>query len=292
MGGQSALTRLYAARFDSALTLVRGPVEVSTRDTRTFAAAPLKSGDLLTLWTANVPGQPAQPLYLQLIDGAGRPHTAAQIADDAAFVAVSSDGAGRLHAAWLEPQIGGVYAIRYAQIKDAGLDSAVISAALVVGIVQLPADQIVERIRIGTTGQTVAIVWGSYAPTTERGTIRALLFEPQTALRESTREILLAEDARWPAMPAYQPVVQAGSTAAALPISLTQFVNGRGAFPALITLTNAGIASVVDFRTQAGSSPIIGGTAVDFGPVGRVSVAWAGFADGKAGVFAGQAAAR
>jgi len=186
-------THLYTARLSGVLQLLRGPTDVSTTDTLEFAGLTLFSNDLLTLWTERNPLQPATPLYLQVIDQTGRPRTSTKIASDARFPTLTVDSRKVIHATWLEPQIGGVYAIRYAQISNESIESELISQPVVVGIIAPEKDQAVERIALCTDDSYIYQIWGEINSTTERGRIFAFAFNV-----DPVHQFVLSEEGRWP----------------------------------------------------------------------------------------------
>lgn len=231
---------LYTARIAADLTLLRGPTEVNALDTLDYAAIRLASDDLLTLWTAAVPGQPATPLTLQVIDSTGRPRTALRIAADATLPMLTSDSAGRLHAAWLEPQIGGVYAIRYATLSNQSLDSALISGSVVVGMVAPPSGYIVESTALCSDDVRMYFIWSERERETDTGSIFALSFNSDP-IRQIT---LAAQNGRWPSVLSLAGRCVVGYSA--------------GQMPTLITLRGGEIIGIERFgvagRTITGST--------------------------------------
>jgi hypothetical protein len=188
-------TRLYTARLSGLLELLRGPTEVNGANTAEVAAIPLLSDDLLTLWTERTSAQPATPLYLQVIDASGRPRIVTKIADDARLPSLAADSRNVIHATWLEPQIAGTYAIRYAQISNNSIESALSSQPVVVGMVA--SGQTVEHTALCSDGSRLYHIRGEVDQNTDRGRVTAFAFNV-----DPVREFALGEsgeDGRWPA---------------------------------------------------------------------------------------------
>jgi hypothetical protein len=186
-------THLYTARLSGVLQLLRGPTEVNKQDTLEAVGVTLFSNDLLTLWTARTPGEAATPLYLQVIDDSGRPRQSTKIANDARFPMLTVDSRRGIHATWLEPQIGGVYAIRYAQLSNESIESKLISQPVAVGIIAPEKDRFIERTALCTDGSRLYHLWSERDPQSDRGRIFVFAFNV-----DPVRQFVLSEDGRWP----------------------------------------------------------------------------------------------
>jgi hypothetical protein len=81
------------------LTVERGPIRVSDRPVRDYAAAFDGFGRLWTVWRGGLASEPA--LYLHLLDTEARPSVPQMIAADAGAFALAADGAG-LHLFWVD----------------------------------------------------------------------------------------------------------------------------------------------------------------------------------------------
>jgi len=216
-------SRLLTARFDAAFVLLRGPTEVAAHVAR-YTAVTLASGDLFILWSAIRADLTTTPLNLQIVDALGRPRTGTQIADDAAFIAVAHDttDSGRVHVVWLEPQVGGTYALWYAQINDASLESGLRGVPSLVGIVAPARGSQVETLRIGAAAGRVYVAWDEIAASgIGPGAVLLLSFPPND--RTQTRQSTLARDARWPSLAVVGQSVIVGVSTGAGPGGISLF---------------------------------------------------------------------
>lgn len=120
-------TRLYGALLDNTLnprvTLTRGPTLISTAETLDYASAALPTGETVTLWTAQTPGQSARSLYLTTLDQLGRPLPSVLISRDAHHPTLFPYTPTSFYGAWLEPGLGGGFWLRLGVWETHGSDT-------------------------------------------------------------------------------------------------------------------------------------------------------------------------
>ncbi len=259
---RDSASRLMTARIDPAFALLRGPTEVAAQVAR-YTAVTLTAGDLLILWSAIRGDLATTPLNLQIVDALGRPRTGSQFADDAGFVAAAHDStdSGLVHAVWLEPQIGGTYALWYAQINDSSLESGLRGPPALVGIVAPAGGSQVETLRVGAAAGRVYVAWDEIAGIGP-GSVLLLSFPPND--RTQTRQSVLARDARWPSLA----VVGSG-----IIIGVS-----TGAGPGGVSLFKIDADVATPFASIPAAQGVIGKTALVYDT--KLTVVWPLFAQG------------
>ena len=193
-------TRLFSAYLASDLTLLRGPTLISTAATLDYAALPLPSGALLTLWSSRVLSDPnsAATLTMQIIDPVGRPRPARTIAKNAAHPVLASDRTGHIDMAWLEPLSSHLWAIRFLQIKGEPDETSTLPTPTSIGLIQVEADHALETFALATDSAAVYALWGESDVRNADGTVWALSFVPDQPTQ--IVQFLVAEHARWPSV--------------------------------------------------------------------------------------------
>ena len=193
-------TRLFSAYLASDLTLLRGPTLISTATTLDYAALPLPSGALLTLWTSRTSSDPnsAATLTMQIIDPVGRPRPARTIAKNAAHPALASDRSGHLDIAWLEPLSSHLWAIQFLQITGEPDETSTLPIPTSIGLIQVEADHALETFTLATDSAAVYALWGESDVRNADGSVWALSFVPDQPAQIA--QFLVAEHARWPSV--------------------------------------------------------------------------------------------
>ncbi len=233
--GESAL---FTARIAPDLTLLRGPTTVSNLDTRDYAAAVLPSHNLLTLWVAHNLGL-ADTLYLQVIDAAGRPLQAIQIAKNAAHPALLVDPRGAVYVAWLEPALGNSWIVQFTTLTP---DTLTVAPAVPAGLITLSAQSVLECLTMGADSAHVYLIWGEGSVIDGfAGRVQALSFAPVDP--SSAVQFTIADGARWPS---------AASFTGGVAISLTTFRGARNA-PAVAFLAPGKVLHLDQFPEVPGT---------------------------------------
>ena len=133
--------RLWSAVITPDLLVERGRVLVSDRKTFNYAAAPASNQQIWAAWSGGLPAEPT--LFLQLIDAAGRPRPAQEIATDADFPVIIGWDAGQTDLYWLAGRQDAVY---HAPV---GLE----------GVVGIP-QRIIESVELRTGDRLVSVTGG------------------------------------------------------------------------------------------------------------------------------------
>ncbi len=204
-------THLVGATLGAEGKLERGLNDLSKTPVVDYAAAPSPGGDLVVVWTEQ--GDGITPIYAQVIDGLGRPHTAVRVAANGRFPGAVVDSVGSLHLAWVEPGMSGLWTIRYAvfaggQFEDSrGQAPTRALPGAPIGLITLGPSTALESFAFGLDSERAYCLWVTVGIGGDGrqivGTLAGLTFP----LGNSAETRSLTVDSggaslRWPAFPA------------------------------------------------------------------------------------------
>jgi hypothetical protein len=282
--------RLVGAVLDSDGQVYRGVTVISSRSVLDYAAVINPEGGLLTFWVEGA--TPTTPLYVQEVDGEGRPRQARRIAGTARHPAAVYDTSGIIHVAWIEPEQ--LATIRYATVPNLAALETLESAGRTVqlGVIRLKPEEAIESFGLGMDETSVYCIWGivtvrqSVEPV---GKIAGLSFPHGNST--TTRLLTTAGgespgtgnlSLRWPAFSA-----QSSPGSGGLTIGLTMRTWEGSTWhdaPATVALLPGGIGRVEPVA-RVSDGGVVGRTAFNIDAEGGLHVAWTTLdADGTAAV--------
>jgi hypothetical protein len=150
--------RLVGAVIDSDGQIYRGLTVISNRSVLSYQAVINPDGGLVTFWVEAA--TPTTPLYMQEMDGEGRPRQARRIALSARHPSATYDRSGILHVAWIEPEQ--LATIPYAAVPSVAALETLESAGRTVqlGVIRLKPDEAIESFGLGLDETSVYCIWG------------------------------------------------------------------------------------------------------------------------------------
>ncbi len=184
------------------------------------------------------------------------------------------DSNGDSIAAWLEPQPDAIWLVRYSQLPAdlTGLSAANLPELEILGLIQPGAGRVIESSALGTDAAYGYMLWGDVSVSgPPDGSVYALTFPLDKP--ETTRQITIAQNARWPDTPNAPPIHSTGSTASPLAVGLT-FSTDAGDQAAVLWL-NSGQIQHVDRFPMFDRADTTGMVALAQSAAGQIVAVWA-----------------
>ena len=260
--------QLIGGTLNASGELQRGPTEISNTTTVEYAAVPTPSGGTAVLWTtptrAGTSGN--MELYLQVIDGEGRPLPAQRITANGRFPALAYDLQGDLHLVWAASMDGEQWTLHHTLLAASlDLTSAVVSdpPSIIIGAVSLAANQSIEALGVTTDANTLYVLWSTQTiggSTTVQG-VRAPL-EKVSAIQPFTLA-LTGYHLRWPSL--------STTPAASQYVSLIATNESGKRVPVLGKLIATGD---IDLQPLADAATIVSRPALATDDKGNLHLAW------------------
>lgn len=157
-------SQLVGGTIDAQNNVVRGPTPISLKPVIEYVAVDLPTGEVLTVWNEYTGPQAPTPLYLQSVDGSGRPLSASQIAGSARYPAIVRGADGFVQIVWLErasPYLWTVHWLRLPAKANplTGLAELQRPTNSVIGVVALDAGASVTGLSVGLDATALYVVW-------------------------------------------------------------------------------------------------------------------------------------
>jgi hypothetical protein len=194
-------THLVGALIDTYGGVIRSPGIISNRPTAQYTSVSQPSGDVLTLWT-EVGDRPA--LYVQKVDGQGRPGQERRLAQPATNPGGAVDSNGNFHIFWLEPGAGSFWTIHYTILRRDGTNSQ----SIPIGVIRTIEGQTLESFRVGADKSNLYCLW-SLTATTNKGPLGGIAgltfpFSDDSAVKSLAFDSGSFKDLslHWPTLPA------------------------------------------------------------------------------------------
>ncbi|MEP7284861.1 MAG: hypothetical protein ABI947_03730 [Chloroflexota bacterium] len=134
----------------------RSPGVISNRAISHYTAISTKAGDVIALW---VESGEKQGVFIQLIDGQGRPRQAVQLAKAGSNPAAAFDLNGDLHIAWLESTAAHLWTIRYLLLQHGELPIEDNVPSIPVGVIRTAEPQTLGDFALGADATHVYCLW-------------------------------------------------------------------------------------------------------------------------------------